>query len=227
VHKAGLRRDAQRARMKNTPTSDTSRRNFLLTAAGAAGLIATADLASAQDPRVVLDAAILNYLLRVEYVQAELYREGLSDFTTAARIRQFDVYGGQPTIDTLRSFSDQENQHIEGLRSLVTRLGMTPLPPCTVSFPRFDTAAELVQFSLAIENLGVSAYLGVVPLLRIPQVQTGVASIATVQARHAAYVGLLNGQSPAPAAADTPRSREEILSLLDPYIGRCSATPLQ
>jgi hypothetical protein len=54
-------------------------------------------------------------------------------------------------------------------------------------------------------------------------VQTAVASIASVQSRHAAYVGVLNGQSPAPAAADTPRSREEILTLLDPYIGQCSA----
>jgi hypothetical protein len=208
--------------MKNTPTLDKSRRNFLLTAVSA-GLVAHADLASAQDPRVVLDAAVLNFLLRIEYVQAELYREGLSDFTTAARIRQFDAYGGQPALDNLREFMDQENAHIEAIRSLITRLGMTSLPTCNVTFGRFATATDLMQTALAIENMGVSAYLGVVPLLRIPQVQTGVASIASVQSRHAAYIGLLNGQSPAPAAADTPRSREEILGLLDPYIGTCSA----
>jgi hypothetical protein len=213
--------------MKNSPSPNTSRRNFLLTAAGAAGLVATADLASAQDPRVVLDAAVLNFLMRVEYVQAELYREGLTDFNTAARIRQFDPYGGQAAIDNLRAFADQENAHLDALRTLITRLGMTPLPPCTVTFPRFNTATDLMHLAFAIENVGVSAYLGVVPLLRIPQVQTGVAAIASVQSRHAAYVGLLNGQSPAPAAADTPRSREEILALLDPYIGRCSATPAQ
>ena len=212
--------------MKNTSTRSTSRRNFLLTAAGAAGLVAASDLASAQDPRVVLDAAVLNFLLRIQYVQAELYREGLADFTTAARIRQFDVYGGQPTLDNLRAFADQENAHIEALRSLVVRLGMTPLPRCTVTFARFNTATDMMQTAFAIENVGVSAYLGVVPLLRIPQVQTGVASISSVQSRHAAYIGLLNGQSPAPAAADTPRSREEILGLLDPFIGNCS-TPQQ
>jgi hypothetical protein len=209
--------------MKNDPQADTSRRKFLLTAAGAAGLLAVADLADAQDPRVVLDAAVLNYLLRVEYVQAELYREGLTDFTTAARIRQFDPYGGQATIDTLRSMGEQEAAHVEAIRSLITRLGMTPLPQCTVNFPRFATATELLQTAFAIENVGVSAYLGVVALLRIPQVQTGVASIASVQSRHAAFIGLLNGQSPAPLPADTPRSREEVLALLDPYIGTCSA----
>ena len=209
--------------MKNDPQADTSRRKFLLTAAGAAGLLAVADLADAQDPRVVLDAAVLNYLLRVEYVQAELYREGLTDFTTAARIRQFDPYGGQATIDTLRSMGEQEAAHVEAIRSLITRLGMTPLPQCTVNFPRFATATDLLQTAFAIENVGVSAYLGVVALLRIPQVQTGVASIASVQSRHAAFIGLLNGQSPAPLPADTPRSREEVLALLDPYIGTCSA----
>jgi hypothetical protein len=209
--------------MKNDPQPDTSRRKFLLTAAGAAGLLAVADLADAQDPRVVLDAAVLNYLLRVEYVQAELYREGLTDFTTAARIRQFDPFGGQATIDTLRSMGEQEASHVEAIRSLVTRLGMTPLPQCIVNFPRFDTATELLQTAFAIENVGVSAYLGVVALLRIPQVQTGVASIASVQSRHAAFIGLLNGQSPAPLPADTPRSREEVLALLDPYLGTCTA----
>jgi hypothetical protein len=199
-----------------------TRRNFLLTAAAATGAAAVADTAQAQDPRVVVDVAILNFLLRIEYVNAELYREGLTDFTTAARIRQFDVYGGQPTIDTLRSFSDQELTHIEMLRGLITRLGGTPLPQCTVNFSRFNAAVDLMQAAFAIENVTVSAYLGVVPLVRLPQVQTAIASIASVQARHAAYVGTLNGQSPAPAPADTPRSREEILALLDPYIGQCT-----
>ena len=213
--------------MKSIPSTDTSRRNFLLTAFGATGLVATADLATAQDPRVVLDAAVLNFLLRVEYTQAEFYREGLNDFTTAARIRQFDVYGGQPTLDTLRSFEQQELEHIEGLRGLILRLGMTPLPPCTVTFSRFNTATDMMHLAFELENVGVSAYLGVAALLRIPQVQTGVASIASVQSRHAAYVGLLNGQSPAPAAADTPQSREEILRVLNRYIRRCSDTPAQ
>jgi len=36
---------------------------------------------------------------------------------------------------------------------------------------------------------------------------------------------LLNGQSPSPSAADTPRSREEVLGALDPYIGLCNTQP--
>jgi Ferritin-like domain len=190
--------------------------------AAASAAVVIAGSAFAQDPRVVLDVAVLNYLLRVEYVQAELYREGLLDFTTPARIRQFDVYGGQPTLDQLQALYEQDLSHQEILRSIITRLGGTPLPRCTVTFARFAAALNMMQTAFAIENIGVSAYLGAVPLLRLPQVQSAVAAIASVEARHSAYIGILNGQSPAPAPADTPRSREEVLGLLDPYIGLCN-----
>jgi hypothetical protein len=211
--------------MRTTLSTSTVRRKFVRMAAVASAAIATSVGVSAQDPRVVLDVAVLNYLLRVEYVQAELYREGLLDFTTAARIRQFDPYGGQATLDQLRSLHDQDLSHQDILRSLITRLGGTPLGRCTVTFARFATAQNMMQTAFAIENIGVSAYLGVVPLLRVPQVQAAVASIAAVEARHSAYIGILNGQSPSPLPADTPRSREEVLTLLDPYIGLCNDTP--
>lgn len=209
--------------MRNDRPTSSSRRKFLRAAAAAGGAVAASGSAFAQDPRVVLDVAVLNYLLRVEYVQAELYREGLLDFTTAARIRQFDPYGGQATLEQLRSLHEQELSHQEILRTLVTRLGGTPLPQCTVTFARFATAQNMMQTAFAIENVGVSAYLGIVPLLRVPQVQTAVAAIASVEARHSTYIGMLNGESPAPVPADTPRSREEVLALLDPYIGLCNA----
>jgi hypothetical protein len=211
--------------MRTTLSTSTVRRKFVRMAAVASAAIATSVGVSAQDPRVVLDVAVLNYLLRVEYVQAELYREGLLDFTTAARIRQFDPYGGQATLDQLRSLHDQDLSHQDILRSLITRLGGTPLGRCTVTFARFAAAQNMMQTAFAIENIGVSAYLGVVPLLRVPQVQAAVASIAAVEARHSAYIGILNGQSPSPLPADTPRSREEVLTLLDPYIGLCNDTP--
>jgi len=209
--------------MRTSRSSQPARRNFLRAFVVASAAVLQAATVSAQDPRVVLDIAVLNYLLRVEYVQAELYREGLTDFTTAARIRLFDQYGGQPTIDQLRSLGDQDLSHQDILRSVITRLGGTPLPRCTVTFSRFATAQDMMQTAFAIENVGVSAYLGAVPLLRLPQVQGAVAAIASVEARHSAYIGMLNGQSPSPAPADTPRSREEVLGLLDPYIGLCNA----
>jgi hypothetical protein len=211
--------------MRNSLTTSTPRSKFVRIVALASAAIVTSVGAFAQDPRVVLDVAVLNYLLRVEYVQAELYREGLLDFTTAARIRQFDPYGGLPTLDQLRSLHEQDLSHQDILRSLIERLGGTPLGRCTVTFSRFASAQHMMQSAFGIENIGVSAYLGAVPLLRLPQVQATVAAIAAVEARHSAYIGILNGQSPSPAPADTARSREEVLGLIDPYIGLCNTQP--
>lgn len=204
-------------------TGDTSRRKFLLTAASAAGALTLTDTAAAQDPRIVLDAAILNYLVRLEDVQAELYREGLGDIlSNSVRRRQFDAYGGGPTIDTLLEFQQQEASQAATLRDLAVRLGATALPPCTVTFPRFPNVPDLLAEINRIENLAVSAYLGVLPLIRNTFVESAVASMSSVQSRHAAFVGMLVGQPPAPAAADTPRSREDILRELNPFIGRCA-----
>lgn len=210
--------------MKTNPPPDTTRRKFLLSAASAAGACAMAGDAAAQDPRIVLEAAILNYLVRVQDVQSELYREGVNDFlSSSTRRRQFDAHGGQATIDTLLEFQQQEAAQAATMRDLVVRLGATPLPPCTVTFPRFATVVDLFATALTIENLAVSAFLGVLPLIRNTFVESAVASMSSVQSRHAAFVGMLNGQPPAPAPADTPRSRDDILRALDPYVGRCSA----
>ena len=216
---------APSARMKSHPTSDTTRRKFLLgAAASAAGAFALGGTAAAQDPRIVLDAAILNYLVRLQDVQSELYREGVNDFlTSSTRRRQFDAHGGQATIDTLLEFQQQEASQAATMRDLVMRLGAAPLPTCTVTFARFATVPDLLATALTIENLAVSAHLGVLPLIRNTFVASAVASMSSVQSRHAAFVGMLNGQSPAPAPADTPRSREDILNELDRYIGRCTA----
>lgn len=216
-----MRNDETRADpAQHPPTTDrVTRRNFCLRTAAAAAAVAAPVVASAQDPRLVLDVAVLNFLLRVGYVHAELYREALGDLRPSA----FDPFGSG-TFATLTDFGNQKAAHVETLRDLVTRAGGTPLPACNVSFTRFRTAPEFFEVALALENIGVSAYLGVLPLVRHPQLLSAVASISSVQSRHAAFIGMLNGQPPAPAPADTPRSRGEILGLLDPYIiGSCSA----
>jgi hypothetical protein len=189
-----------------------SRRDFLVRATVAAGAAAAPAIASAQDPRVVLDASVLNFLLRFEYVELALYENAVGRFTQ----QNFTPFGADYNV--IVEMRDQEAAHVETLRDLVRRLGGTPLGDCTRNFPRFRTAPDFFQTAMEIEDIGVSAYLGVLPLLRTPQLQTGIASISSVESRHAAYMGLLNGQSPAPAPADTPRSRSEVLRLLDPYI---------
>jgi hypothetical protein len=68
----------------------------------------------------------------------------------------------------------------------------------------------------------VSAYDGAIGLIDAPELQTAGATIATVEARHAAYLNDLNGDSPFPAAFDTPLSMEEVLAAAAPFF-ECDA----
>ncbi len=204
---------------------DCSRRRFVgralisLSAAVplAAGMAAMAPVpARAQDPRAVVEVAVLNYLLRLEYLQQALYRRALTRFSAG----DFTPYGAS-TWGTLLMFEEQETTHVATLRDFVERLGAPVQPDCGDRFPRFRDPAAFLETALVVENAVVSAYLGVTPMLRLPQVQTAVTSIATVEARHSAFVGFLNGVAPAPAAADTPRARAEVAQLLAPYFRSC------
>jgi hypothetical protein len=215
-----MRKEDRRLHRPQPAPTAVSRRRFLAStavAAGAAAYTGTADAAT--DPRLVLDVAVLNYLLKFEYIEAALYQNANARFTD----RDFAAFGGNPLRDALLDFQAQEESHVATLRDLVSRLGATPLENCGDRFSRFRDLPSFLQTALALENIGVSAYLGILPLIRTPQVLTGVTAISSVESRHAAAIGLLMGGSPAPAAADTPRSRDEILGLLAPYIHSCNS----
>lgn len=201
-----------------TPTGGHARRDFLTRAILAAAAAAIPSVAAAQDARIVSDAAVLNFLLQLEYVASALYRNAALRFTD----RDF-VAMPAGARQTLLDFSAQEDQHVAILQSLVTKLGVTPLQDCGDRFSRFTNLQQFLDVGLAVENAIVSGYLGVLPLLRLPQLQSAISSISSVESRHAAFVAVLDGQPPAPAAADTPKSRQEITALLSPYIRSCIA----
>jgi hypothetical protein len=204
--------------MPRDDRSTHSRRRFLARAAtAAAGVAALPALAGAQDPRLVSDAAVLNHLLKFEYVEAALY----DNATTRFLDRDLAPFGAN-VFATLLAFRDQQFEHIDILQSLLRRLGLPVRADCGDRFPRFRNVVEFLQTAFAVENAGVSAYLGAIPLLRVPQVQAAVTSIASVESRHSAFIGLLNGEAPAPAAADTPRSREDTLAIIQPFIRSCT-----
>ena len=49
-----------------------------------------------------------------------------------------------------------------------------------------------------LENTGVSAYDGAIAYIKAAKLQTAGATIATVEARHASYLNLINGDLPFP-----------------------------
>ena len=93
----------------------------------------------------------------------------------------------------------------------------TPVSGGTFSFPITDVRSFL-RIGELLENTGVMAYDGAVHLIQTKALQTAGATIATVEARHAAFLNFVNGDNPFPAAFDTPKTPAEILAAAKPFI---------
>jgi rubrerythrin len=198
-------------------TSGTTRRRFLgasaLLAGGAAAHVALPYAASAQDARLAQDIAVLNYALTLERLEADFYVKGLQRFSAA----DFSNFGITGLFDRLRDIRDHEVAHVETIASVVQSLGGAPVVGGEFAFPYTD-ARSFLRVAQVLENTGVSAYDGAIALIRTPQIQTAGATIATVEARHAAFLNFVNGDNPFPAATDTPRAPADIIAAIQPFV---------
>jgi hypothetical protein len=110
--------------------------------------------------------------------------------------------------------------HVQTLIGVIQKLGGTPVGPACYNFG-YSTVDQFVQVAQALEDTGVMAYDGAIALIQSPDLQTAGATIATVEARHAAYLRLLNGNIPFPAPFDTPKTMQEILAIAGQFIVPC------
>ena len=74
-----------------------------------------------------------------------------------------------------------------------------------------------------LENTGVMAYDGAIRFVDAGDNLQAGAQIATVEARHAAYLNLINGDSPFPSAFDEGKKPSEIFAAASPFIVSCPA----
>ena len=171
------------------------------------------------------DIAILNYALTLERLEKAFYVQGqsrfsMTDFTGAKFIRGFGGRVISKVYDYFNIIRDHEVTHVNTLVSVITSLGGTPVGACTYNFGYTDVNGY-VAVAQALENTGVMAYDGAIKLIDSPDLQQAGATIATVEARHASYLNLLNGAVPFPQAFDTPKTMAEILAIAGQFIVSC------
>jgi hypothetical protein len=161
-------------------------------------------LAEAQ-PSLRQDVRILNYALTLEYLENAFYVEAL------------DRAG--LTGDVLRAaqvIQRHEQAHVRFLRRALGR--------AAVRRPRFafgDTTSDQARFlatAVVLEDTGVSAYAGQATRIKQVPVVKAALSIHSVEARHAAFVRELAGQSFAPRAFDRAAGMRPVLRRIDPFI---------
>ncbi|MBA3263419.1 MAG: ferritin-like domain-containing protein [Thermoleophilaceae bacterium] len=165
----------------------------------------------------VTDIQILNYALTLEHLEATFYVQGLERFD-ARDLRCADQLRGagrrirSSIYDYLILIRDHEVEHVATLQSVIRSLGGDPVPPCTYNFAdtAFGSASQFLSVAQVLENTGVTAYDGAIAYVDSPALQTAGATIATVEARHASYLNLVNDDVPFPAAFDTPVAPQQI-----------------
>ena len=191
------------------------------------------------------DAQLLNNLLKLEHLSATLYLEALRTFNRNAfgfvdpaveedrQSRNF--YSPNPRVNQrsrrntaassellagLRRLANHEQAHVETLQSLVQAAEGSPVSACRYRFD-FTNARQFLRLALELKQLSVSAYAGAIATMCNPIVQTALATIATVEGRHAAWLSAQNGQSPFPSALDEPATGQSVAEVVERFTRNC------
>jgi rubrerythrin len=170
--------------------------------AGAAGSFVTRALAQT----ATSDVDVLNFALTLEAVEAGFY---------GAALKQAKLTGALRTLAT--ELGEHEQAHAAALSQAITQSGGSPAAAPAVSFSVGDPRAFL-SVAQSLEETGVAAYNGAIPSLRSADFVLAAASIAQVEARHAAAIRLRGGQPPAPAAFDPAISQPQAQAALKPFL---------
>jgi rubrerythrin len=216
---------------ENEGGSRTSRRGFLTGSAkllgggalalglGAAPALAKGDHDEGENNGGVSDIDILNYALVLERLEYEFYKRLLNRYSErqieGASI--FDGFGNEvrsKIYQNLVLIRDHEKTHVETLIKVIKSLGGKPVGESEYDFG-VNTLKEYVALAQVLEDTGVMAYDGALAYIHKAGLQTAGATIATVEARHASYLRLLNGKVPFPNAFDEPKAPQDICKLVD------------
>jgi rubrerythrin len=178
-------------------------RNALLAGAGlllggAAGAVTGERAAGAPSPRQ--DRRILQFLLRLEHLQAEFYSAAEARGRLRGELREFaEVVGAH------------ERAHVALLER---RLGKSAGPKPSFDFGEAtDDASLFARTARRLEELGVAAYIGQGANLT-PRSVVSVSRITAAEARHAAWIADFLGRDPAPLAADKARTSTQVLAAI-------------
>ncbi len=202
---------------------DVSRRRFLTLAGGiaGAGVILSAASCRRTPPDTIYvgsgDTALLNYLFMVESVLAAFY----SRSNTVGP----QYYGlTKSELELLADLRDHQLAHKQLLAKLLDTKFMGEIVTDLASVT-FADRTDTLKHAIALEDLAVGAYNGAAKRFTDPNNVLLIAKMATVQARHAAYVrDILAANTFSDSTVvdvnglDRAYSPSDVMAILKPYI---------
>ncbi|CAN5243145.1 hypothetical protein BH24ACT23_BH24ACT23_02430 [soil metagenome] len=168
------------------------------------------DSEGSEDPLAMFgegDVGILNYALTLEYLEAGFY----------AAVVDSGLFKGDQ-LALIKTFGDHESQHVDALTATLKDLGETPVEEPKAEFP-LDSAEEVLMLAATVENLGAAAYLAQAANIENPDILAAALSIHANEARHAAALNSLIGESPTPDGAFAVGAEPpEVLEAVQPFL---------
>ncbi len=151
--------------------------------------------AQQQSTSTVVD--ILNYALKLEFLEANFYNAGLTAATFAAMKATLSA----SELAGLTLIQTDENNHVMFLTNTIKSLGATPVSFTAANFDFtaqgtfpmvYSSSDTWLAVAETFEDTGVRAYKGQAPaLLRNKTVLTAALDIHSVEARHASHLRMM------------------------------------
>jgi len=153
------------------------------------------------------DVGILNFALTLEYFESNFYSQVLKSGLVKGQAASY-----------FKSIAKHENDHVAALEATIKTFGAKTAPRVVSTIPLRDER-EIVQMAAMLENIGASAYLGQAGRVKDKNVLSAALSIHAVEARHAAVLNTMAGNSIVPDGAFARASdMDTVLLLASPFM---------
>jgi len=132
------------------------------------------------------DAAIVNYALTLEYLEADFYQQVIA----SGEITDKKI------VEAAKQIGQNEQEHVDALKATAEMLGGAVAKAPKTKFDDVLAGGPdmILETAATVENLGAAAYLGAAGMIKSKTVLAAALSIHSVEARHAAALNSLVGR---------------------------------
>jgi len=154
------------------------------------------------------DIDILNFALTLEYLESAFYMQAVAEAKLDPEATEL--------VDLINK---DEAEHVSALKATISDQGGTPVEAPGVDFGNaFANQDSFLELAQTFEDTGVSAYNGAGPAFKSKELLATAGTIVQIEARHAAAIRLLNGETPAPESFDPTLDMAQVLKAVDPFV---------